>query len=172
MSSTIAIKTATLALAFVLVPCVAAQTPPSPVVAPPAWTVSPDPARGLVQITSIAAGNAAAFVGGCNKLAGPGFLGTISRYRGGGLRTDGQPERVLFYVRGGDWQEAFSAQLSYRAASGVWEIVSPLAPVFVNSFSRGATLTVMNGRREEVLSFNLTGSTAAAKAMRSVCGFP
>src|SRR5262249_21179996 len=102
----------------------------------------------------------------------PGFLGLFSSYRGTGLRTDGEIERVLFYVRGEDWQEAFSAQLRYASSSGAWEIVKALPPVFVNSFSRGATLAVVNGQREEVFAFDLTGSTAAARAMRSTCGFP
>lgn len=165
--------TAALTLALALSQAATAQpVSPAPILAPPAWTVSPDAARGIVQIGSIAKGAVAQFVGGCSKLAAPGFLGTFSRYRGNGLRTDGGIERVLFYVRGEDWQEAFSAQLRYSRNSGSWEIVEPLAPVFVNSFSRGATLAVLNSSHQEVFAFDLTGSTAAARAMRSVCGFP
>jgi hypothetical protein len=168
-----ATKTAALALAVALSqPAVAQPLSPAPIPAPPAWTVSPDAARGIVQIGSIAKGSVAQFVGGCSKLAAPGFVGTFSRYRGYGLRTDGGIERVLFYVRGEDWQEAFSAQLRYSRSSGSWEIVEPLAPVFVNSFSRGATLAILNSSHEEVFSFDLTGSTAAARTMRNVCGFP
>jgi hypothetical protein len=160
-----------LSLAAVAQPAFSQPVPTVPIVSPSAWTITTDAARGVVQIASTAKGGAARFVGGCSKFADPGFLGTFSGYRGTGLRTDGEVERVLFYVRGGDWQEAFSAQLRYSASSGTWEIVKALPPVFVNSFSRGGTLAVLNDGLKELFAFDLTGSTAAAKAMRQICGF-
>lgn len=168
-------QTAPLLLAIAPVMPVAAQpmrvVPASgPAPAPSAWTVSPDEARGAVEIAAIAKGGAAQFVGGCSKSSEPGVGGAFSQYRGGGLRTDGQIEHVAFYVRGEDWQDAFSVRLRYSAASRKWEIAKPLAPVFLSSFSRGATLAVVNSRNQEILSFNLTGSTAATRAMRVVCG--
>jgi len=167
------------ALASVLAQPAVAQSVAKPIVAPPAvsspdaWTVAPDPARGLVQIGKTAADGRTTFTGGCNSLYDPGFSGTISRYNGTGLqRSGGQIERVLFEIDGEGWKEAFSAQLRYVASSNSWEIAKVLAPVFVNSFSRGGTLTVRNAAREKVMSFDLTGSSAAARTMRSVCGFP
>lgn len=150
-----------------------AQSASAPAVTPPdAWTVAPDPARGLVQIGKTAQDGRTVFTGGCNSLYEPGFSGTISRYSGSGLqRVGGQIERVLFEVEGEEWKEAFSAQLRYVASSDSWEIAKVLAPVFVNSFSRGATLTVRNAARQKVITFDLTGSSAAARTMRSVCGF-
>jgi hypothetical protein len=147
-------------------------TPPA-ITPPNAWTVAPDTARGLVQIGKTATDGRTVFTGGCNSLYDAGFSGTISRYNGTGLqRIGGQVERVLFEIDGEEWKEAFSAQLRYVASSGSWEIAKVLAPVFVNSFSRGATLTVRNANREKVITFDLTGSSAAARTMRSVCGFP
>jgi hypothetical protein len=172
-----ATKTAALILAAALSGPVLAQpgmvqpAPPPPSAPPSSWTVSPDRARGLVQIGAEAEDGSARFVGGCNKLAGPGFIGRFLGYQGGKLRTDGSEERVLFMVSGAGWREAFAATLRYAASSGSWEIVDTLAPVFVNSFSRGGRLTVLNGEWQEVFSFDLTGSTIAARTMREVCGF-
>lgn len=149
----------------------ASPAPPAPPVAPPAWTVSPDAARGAVEITATAKGGMVRFVGGCRKSSSePGLVGAFSGYRGDGLRTDGEIEHVAFYARGADWQEAFSVRLRYSAGSRAWEFAKPLAPVFLSSFSRAATLAVVNSRNQEIFSFDLTGSTAAVKAMRTVCG--
>jgi hypothetical protein len=172
-------RTAALLVAAAIAQPVAAQqksaapiVPVAPVPAPPAWTVSVNDARGAVQVTATAKGGTAQFVGGCIKSADPGFTGAISGYEGGGLRTDGQIEHVSFYVQGGAWQELYSVRLQYSAANKAWEIAKPLAPVFLNSFSRGATLAVVNSRNEQVLTFDLTGSTAAVQKMRTVCGIP
>lgn len=183
---TTAARAAALLLAVAIAPSVGAQqkpapqqkpaAPAAPVVqappAPPAWTVSADQGRGSVAIAASAKGGTAQFAGGCSKSANPGFVGSFSGYQGGGLRTDGQVEQVAFYVRGGEWQELYSVRLQYSPASRSWEIAKPLAPVFLNSFSRGATLAVVNSRNEEVFAFDLTGSTAAVKTMRTVCGIP
>jgi hypothetical protein len=148
-----------------------APAPPASPVAPPAWTVSPDVARGAVQITATAKDGTVQFVGGCSKSSSePGLVGSFSGYQGDGLRTDGEIEHVAFYARGGDWQEAFSVRLRYSADSRSWEFARPLAPVFLSSFSRAATLAVVNSQNQEIFSFELTGSTAAVKAMRMVCG--
>jgi hypothetical protein len=147
-----------------------AQATPSVPAAPPAWTVTPDETRGVVQLSATAKGGAAQFVGGCSKSADPGLNGAFSGYRGAGLRTDGQTEHVAFYVRGAEWQDAFSVRLRYSAATRSWEFERPLAPVFLSSFSRGATLAVVNSRNEEVFAFDLTGSTAAVRTIRTVCG--
>ena len=159
------------AFAFAL-PAAAQEKPAAPVAAPPAWTVSANEARGAVQIAATAQGGKAQFNGGCSKSADPGFTGAFSGYQGGGLRTDGQIEYVSFYVRGAEWQDHFSVRIQYSPASKSWVIAKPLAPVFLNSFSRGATLAVVNSRNEEIFAFDLTGSTAAVRTMRSVCGIP
>jgi hypothetical protein len=148
---------------------------PAPVVpsGPPAWTVSSDEARGVVQITADAKGGTVHFSGGCSKAASvPGVVGAFSGYQGNGLRTDGQIEHVAFYARGADWQDAFSVRLRYAAATHSWQFDRPLAPVFLSSFSRGATLAVVNSRNQEIFAFDLTGSTPAVRAMRTVCGIP
>jgi hypothetical protein len=148
----------------------APASPASPV-APPAWTVSSDDAAGAVKITATAKDGTVQFVGGCTKSSSePGLVGAFSGYQGDGLRTDGEIEHVAFYARGGDWQEAFSVRLRYAATSHSWDFARPLAPVFLSSFSRGATLAVVNSKNQEIFSFDLTGSTAAVRAMRTVCG--
>ena len=156
-------------------PAPSMRTPvPAPVTpaAPPAWTVSPDEARGIVRISAAARGGSAQFAGGCSRSSSdPGIAGVFSGYHGNGLRTDGQIEHVAFYVRGADWQDAFSVRLRYAAASHSWQFDRPLAPVFLSSFSRGATLAVVNSRNQEVFAFDLTGSTAATRAMRTLCGY-
>jgi hypothetical protein len=139
---------------------------------PPAWSVTPDETRGAVTIAATSRDGAVKFVGGCSKGAAPGLTGAFSGYRGGGLLTDGQVEHVAFYARGEDWQDAFSVRLRYSAANRSWEFARPLAPVFLSSFSRGAVLAVVNAHNEEVFSFDLTGTTAAVRAMRTICGLP
>jgi hypothetical protein len=167
---------ATKAVALVLAAAISqpaiAQVGMAPPAAPPpsTWTVTPDAARGLVQISATATDGSTLFVGGCNKLAEPGFIGAFSHYGGGKLRTDGGNERALFEVSGAEWKEAFAVQLHYVADSGSWEIVGAIAPVFLASFSRGGQLTVLNGQQQKVFAFDLTGSTAATRTMRDVCG--
>jgi hypothetical protein len=166
-----ALPAALLAITAAFAPAAAAQTTPlAPATAPPAWTVSSDETRGTVEIAATAKGGAVRFVGGCDKDAAPGILGAFSQYAGGGLRTDGQVESVAFYARGEDWQDAFAVQLRYVPARGAWIFAKPLSPVFLASFSRGATLAVVNNRNQEVFTFDLTGSTAATRALRTVCG--
>jgi hypothetical protein len=149
----------------------AAPASPAPPVAPPAWTVSSDDARGAVKIAATARDGMVHFVGGCSKSSPePGLVGAFSGYQGNGLRTDGEIEHVAFYARGGDWQEAFSVRLRYSTDSRSWEFARPLAPVFLSSFSRAATLAVVNSQNQEIFSFDLTGSTAAVRAMRTICG--
>lgn len=164
-----AVRTAVLLLAAAPVLPAAAQPAPS-APAPSAWTVSPDEARGAVELAATARDGSVQFVGGCSKFSDPGLAGAFSRYRGAGLRTDGQIEHVAFYVRGADWQDAFSVRLRYSAATRSWVFAQPLAPVFLGSFSRGATLAVVNNRNQEIFAFDLTGSTAAVRAMRTTCG--
>jgi len=147
-----------------------ARPAPAPAAVPPAWTVASEPVLGSVEISAVAKGGLVQFAGGCDKSDEPGLVGTFTRYQGTGLRTDGQIEKVAFYARGEEWQDAFSVQLRYSAAKRGWEIAKPLSPVFFSSFSRGATLAVVNSRNEEIFTFDLTGSTAAVKAMRTVCG--
>ncbi|MBW8755934.1 MAG: hypothetical protein JF595_17685 [Sphingomonadales bacterium] len=153
-----------------LMPLAAQPAPPLPGTAPPTWTVLSDETRGKVVIAAAAKGGTVQFLGGCSKSADPGLAGAFSHYRGAGLRTDGQMEHVAFYVRGADWQDAFSVRLQYSAATGTWQFAKPLAPVFLSSFSRGATLAVVNSRNQEIFSFDLTGSTTAVRTMRAVCG--
>jgi hypothetical protein len=142
---------------------------PAPVQAPSAWTVAADEARGSVRIAATAKDGGVRFTGRCGASSEPGISGAFSGYRGSALATDGKATRVAFYVRGAEWQDLFSVPLRYSVSSGAWELEKPLAPVFLSSFSRGATLAVVV-RNEEIFSFDLTGSAAAAKAMRAVCG--
>ena len=153
-------------------PAAAQVAPATPPAAKPAWSVSADEARGEVEIAAVARGGTVQFVGGCSKHADPGFNGAFSRYRGTGLRTDGATEVVAFYARGEEWQDAFAVQLRYSAASQSWVIAKPISPIFLASFSRGAKLAVVNGRNEEIFAFDLTGTTAAVRAMRTTCGLP
>ncbi|RZK02203.1 MAG: hypothetical protein EOO76_07960 [Novosphingobium sp.] len=170
------LRIAALSLALApLVPIYAQSAPAAKSVvptAPPAWTVTSDTARGAVGIMASSKGGTVQFLGGCSKGGEPGLTGAFSSYQGTGLRTDGQVERVAFYARGEDWQDAFSVRLRYLSGSRSWEIAQPLSPVFFSSFSRGATLAVVNSRNEEIFTFDLTGSTAAVKAMRTVCAIP
>lgn len=149
-----------------------AQDPIGAIIAPAAWSVRPNPAQSAVHIGKTSLDGQSRFLGGCSKALGDGLTGTFADYTGSDLqRLDGAAERVLVEVSGEAWKEAFAAQLRYVAATRSWALVKPLAPIFVASFSRGAKLTVLNGERRQVFSFDLTGSTAAARTMREVCGF-
>lgn len=174
LKTTLGIAALSLALAP-LVPALAQPAPtlrPAPPAGPPAWTVMSDTTRGAVGIMATSKGGTVQFVGGCSKGGEKGLNGAFSSYQGRGLRTDGQIEHVAFYARGEDWQDAFSVRLRYAAGSRSWEIAQTISPVFLSSFSRGATLAVVNSRNEEIFAFDLTGSTAAVKAMRTVCEIP
>lgn len=168
------ITAAALLSAMAVLPAAAqqAQTVPSEPPAPPpppAWTVTADAAQKMVRISATAKDGAAEFAGAC-KTGQDGISGAFFRYKGGGLRADGQVEPVTLFAQGADWRDAFSARLRYVAGSRTWVLDKPLSPIFLGSFSRGATLTVANSRGEEVLTFDLTGSTAATRAMRTTCG--
>ena len=162
-------------LAFLLVaaapPAATQPVAVAPAPAPPAWSVQSDAAGGAVEIAATGKDGTTRFVGGCSNSGDPrGLVGAFSGYRGDGLRTDGQVEYVAVYARGEEWQDAFAVQLRYVAASQSWVFAQPLSPVFLASFSRGATLAVVNRKNEEIFLFDLTGSTAATRAMRTVCG--
>jgi hypothetical protein len=165
---------AALVAAASALPAAAQKTAPAPTPAPAppvsAWTVAADEARGVVTLTAQAKGGTVQFTGGCSRSGEPGMVGRFSGYHGNGLRTDGEVEHVAFYARGEDWQDAFAVRLRYSPADRSWQFARPLAPVFLSSFSRGATLAVVNGRNQEIFTFDLTGSTAAVRAMRTVCG--
>jgi hypothetical protein len=165
----IAIVAPGVAPAQVQVPLRAPVPVPAPVQAPSAWTVAADEASGSVRIAATAKDGGVRFTGRCGGSSETGISGAFSGYRGSALATDGEATRVAFYVRGAEWQDLFSVPLRYSVTSGAWELEKPLAPVFLSSFSRGATLAVVV-RNEEIFSFDLTGSAAAAKAMRAVCG--
>lgn len=170
----ISIHTATRAAASLMAlaaswPAAAQPVPVKPASAPAAWTVSSDEASGTVEIAATAKDGAVRFVIGCSRSAEPGLTGSITGYRGAGLRA-GQIEQVLFYAGGEDWRDAFSVRLRYAPAARSWEFAAPLTPLFLSAFSRGAALSVVNGRNQEVFAFDLTGSTAATRTMRAVCG--
>lgn len=154
-------------------------TPPAPVPgstpsAPPpgSWTVTVDPSGSSVKISQPAVGGDGRFVGSCRSGGEPGMKGAFTGYDGARLpKVDGQVERTMFEVRGGGWRDAYAVQLRYVAKTGSWEFTNILPPVFVDSFSRGAQLVVLNSQRQEVFTFDLTGSTNAARTMRATCGF-
>jgi hypothetical protein len=143
---------------------------PTAAPAPPAWTVTADQPSRSVRIAATASDGAVRIVAAC-KAPEAGISGAIFGYQGGGLRTDGQVEAVTFFAEGAEWRDAFSVRLRYAAASRSWVLANPLSPIFLASFSRGATLTVVNSRNQEIFTFDLTGSTAATRAMRTTCGF-
>jgi hypothetical protein len=151
---------------------VAAQTtaPAKIPSAAPAWTISSVAGSGAVEVSATANDGVSRLVIGCSRSDEPGLTGVFSGYRGAGLRTDGQIEPLSLFANGEEWRETFSVRLRYVAASRAWEFATPLSPLFLRSFSRGATLSVINARNAEVLTFDLTGSTAATRAMRGGCG--
>lgn len=161
----IAMLLAGMALPAAAQPAATASSAPA---APAAWTVTTDEALRSVKIAATSKDGKVLFVAGC-KAGQDGISGAISRYQGSGLRTDGQVEAVTFFAQGAEWRDAFSVRLRYVAASRSW-VLAPLSPVFLASFSRGATLSVVNLRGQEIFAFDLTGSTAATKAMRTTCG--
>jgi hypothetical protein len=166
-----AAKLAALILTLTVTPPAMAQEDVA-MIQPEAWSVVPSPDQSAVQISKTAKDGTTQFVGGCDKRLGPGLTGSLSGYGGVDLqRIDGQSERVLFYISGAEWKEAFAVQLRYSARRQSWEIAKVLAPVFVDSFARGGELSVLNSARQMVVSFDLTGSANAARTMRSTCGF-
>lgn len=152
---------------------VAAQTAAlQPASAPPAWSVSSDQARRAVEIVATAKDGTSRLILGCDKSVEADLTATLTGYRGAGLRVDGAVEPLLFYASGEEWRDAFSIRLRYSAARRSWELAHPLSPIFLRSFSRGATLALVNASGQDVAVFDLTGSTAATRAMRTVCGLP
>ena len=166
------IATASLILAVATATAAAQPAPVKPASAPPAWSVSADTARGAVEIAATAKDGAGRLVFGCGKSVLPELTGVIAGYRGAGLRTDGAIEPAIFYASGEDWRDAFSVRLRYSAARRGWELAHPLSPLFLRSFSRGASLALVNSENQDVLVFDLTGSTAATRAMRTTCRLP
>lgn len=173
---TFARRTAPLLIALTATAPAAAQTVPAkPAVSPPpAWSVSADEARGTVEIAATAQDGVSRLVLRCSRSGGveAGLRGAFSGYRGTGLRTDGEIEPAAFYAGGDGWRDMFSLRLRYAATSRSWQLAVPLSHIFLASFSRGATLSVANARNQEIFVFDLTGSTAATRAMRTVCGLP
>lgn len=172
-STTYVPRIAAFLLAAVPIAPATAQVSPEPAPPPPpppsAWEVTTDEALKSVRIAATAKDGATRFIIAC-KAGQPALSGFFSRYKGAALRTDGQVEAVTLFAEGAEWRDAYSVRLRYVAASGTWVFAQPLSPVFLGSFSRGATLSVVNGRNQEVAAFNLTGSTAATRAMRATCG--
>lgn len=171
MLPTVTSRAAAILLALACSAAAAQPAPPSAPGAPSAWMVTADEVAGAVEIAATANDGVTQFAGACSRSSEPGIVGAFSGYRGTGLRTDGQVEHVAFYARGAEWQDAFSVRLRYSPADRAWEFEKPLSPVFLSSFSRGATLAVVNSRNQEVFAFDLTGSTAATRTIRVVCGF-
>lgn len=147
--------------------------PPGQPVPPPspAWTITTNEGSKSVQIAATATGGTTQLILAC-KAGQDGLSGGLARYQGGGLRTDGEVEALSVFAEGTDWRDAFSIRVRYIAANRTWVLANPLSPVFLGSFSRGAKLTVVNSRNQEILNFDLTGSTAATRAMRGNCSFP
>lgn len=167
-----AMRTAVFLIAMAAsLPAAAQPAPARTASAPSAWSVWSDEARGSVEIAATAKEGVARFVLRCGKSSEPGLAGVFTGYSGTGLRADGEVEHVALYARGEEWRDAFSVRLRYSAATRSWEFVSPLSPIFLSSFSRGATLAVVNSRNQELFVFDLTGSTAATRTMRTICGF-
>lgn len=164
-------RIATLLLAATSAPAIAQPADPvaPPPPPPPAWDVTTDQALKAVRIAATAKDGATWFILAC-KGGQPDISGFFSRYKGAALRTDGQVEAVTLFAEGADWRDAYSVRLRYVAASGTWVFAQPLSAVFLGSFSRGASLSVVNSRNQQVAAFDLTGSTAATRAMRTTCG--
>lgn len=149
----------------------ALSAPPAPAPPPPAWTVTTNEALRSVRIAAMAKNGTAGFAATC-KAGEEGISGAFSGYKGAGLRTDGQAEILSLFAQGAEWQDVFSVRVRYVAASRTWVLANPLSPIFLSSFSRGATLLVATSRNQELFTFDLTGSTAATRAMRTTCGLP
>jgi hypothetical protein len=137
-----------------------------------AWTAFPDSDKPAVQISKTANDGRTVFLGGCNKLLGPGFTGTFASYQGNALKKiDDQSEPVVFEIERAGTTERFPGQIHYYGADSAWVITGLLPPAFVAAFGRGDTLTVRNSKDETAFSFDLLGSSKAARTMQQVCGF-
>lgn len=166
------LRAAVLLFAVGSVSAAAQPVAPKPAAAPSAWTVTANEAAGTVRAAATAKDGTVRFVIGCSAASPSGLSGLISGYRGAGLRSDGEIDTVAFYAEGADWRDAYAIRLRYSAARQGWELARPLSPIFLSSFSRGATLSVVDGRNQEIFAFDLTGSTAATSALRRGCGLP
>lgn len=164
------IATASLIVAASAVTATAQPVPAKAPGAPSAWSISADSGRGAAEIAATAKDGAGRLILGCSKAGEPELAGVIAGYRGAGLRADGAVEPALLYASGEDWRDAFSIRLRYSAARRGWELAHPLSPLFLRSFSRGSSLVLVNSQNQDVLAFDLTGSTAATRAMRTTCG--
>lgn len=136
------------------------------------WTAFPSSDPPAVQISKTATDGRTIFLGGCNKLLGAGLTGTFSAYQGNALaKIDDESEPVTFEITGKAGTEQFAGGLHYIGGEDSWGITGLLQPDFVTAFGRGDMLTIRNGSGKTVFSFELLGSSKAAKTMQSVCGF-
>ncbi|MBP1845470.1 hypothetical protein J2046_003743 [Rhizobium petrolearium] len=136
-----------------------------------AWTAFAQADPPSVQVSNTATNGRTIFLGGCNKLLGAGFTGSFSRYEGDALqRIDDQSEVVSFDIEGRNGTESFAGKLHYYAPDKSWVISELLSAAFVSAFGRGNILKIRNAKSEDVVSFELKGSSKAAKTMRQVCG--
>ena len=135
------------------------------------WHATAKTNPAMVGVTGTATNGKTTFSGGCNVLLGPGLRGSLNGYAGEALRRiDDQSETVTFDVAGRNGTQSFAAKLHYFAPDKAWVISDPLPAAFLVAFAQGNTLTIRNGKGEDVVAFGLSGSSKAVQTMRQICG--
>jgi hypothetical protein len=134
--------------------------------APAAWNVR----SGGGSATAVArAANGAILTFSCRPETGltalltdlPGQKGTPDGYR----------DTLTFAVEGKAGRRQWPIPVVFQSASDeVWNTLAPMPPDFLDAFAAGATLTLTGGDGAAKASIPLTGSAAAARALRTACG--
>jgi hypothetical protein len=128
---------------------------------------------GNAGVRAMSADGTVELSGGCNALSGPGFHVTLHHYGGTALqRIDNRSEPVFFEVsfRDGSSQR-FRAPMHYYEPEEAYVLSEKLPVAFLDAFARGDNLTIRNVAGVSVADWELTGTAAARRVMRNLCGF-
>ena len=94
-------------------------------------------------------------------------------YRGSALRQPAVTEAatitepVTFLFDG----QSFERSLTYDAAQRLWTATDVLDADFLNAFSWGARLQLLNAAGDEITTYRLNGSSNARESLRQTCQF-
>lgn len=135
------------------------------------WVVEAPRGAGWAEAHGLGSNFDTAITVKCSSdLAGIGI--TVRSYRGDGLRRhDDAREAVEFVVLGsGGTVERFYTSLRFDGEDDEWRTDGYDMPLpFLNAFARGSTMWLNGYRDEQVDTFTLKGSAAAARTMRATC---
>lgn len=128
---------------------------------------------GNAGVSAMSSDGTVGLSGGCNALLGPGFHVTLYNYDGTALqRIDDRSEPVFFEIsfRDGSSQR-FRVPMHYYEPEEAYVLSEMLPVAFLDAFARGDRLAIRNVAGVSVGDWELTGTAAARRVMRELCGF-